>query len=72
MNAINTSVGKQIQTKNGRIAGVVACLPTHEISNDYFIEKFGAESVKDVVKMIAKLLEICVIEPITYLEKLIR
>ena len=71
MNAINTSVGKQIQTKNGRIAGVVACLPTHEISNDYFIEKFGAESVKDVVKMIAKLLEICVIEPITYLEKLI-
>ncbi|UUO14272.1 ketoacyl-ACP synthase III [Dolichospermum heterosporum] len=52
MNAINTSVGKQIQTKNGRIAGVVACLPTHEISNDYFIEKFGAESVKDVVKMI--------------------
>ena len=39
MNAINTSVGKQIQTKNGRIAGVVACVPTHEISNDYFTEK---------------------------------
>ncbi|MEH1777609.1 MAG: ketoacyl-ACP synthase III [Nostoc sp.] len=52
MNPIKTSFGKQIRTKNGRIAGVVACLPANQISNDYFTEKFGADAVKDVVKMI--------------------
>ncbi|MEH2062268.1 MAG: ketoacyl-ACP synthase III [Nostoc sp.] len=52
MSVINTPVGKQLRTKGGRIAGVVACLPTRQISNDYFAEQFGADTVKEVVKMI--------------------
>ncbi|MEH2222287.1 ketoacyl-ACP synthase III [Nostoc sp.] len=52
MSVINTPVGKQLRTKGGRIAGVVACLPTRQISNDYFAEQFGADAVKEVVKMI--------------------
>ncbi|QFS43159.1 ketoacyl-ACP synthase III [Nostoc sphaeroides] len=52
MSVINTPVGKQLRTKGGRIAGVVACLPTRQISNDYFAEQFGVDAVKEVVKMI--------------------
>ncbi|MBN3896822.1 MAG: ketoacyl-ACP synthase III [Nostoc sp. NOS(2021)] len=52
MSVINTPVGKQLRTKGGRIAGVVACLPNRQISNDYFVEQFGADVVKEVVKMI--------------------
>ncbi|MEH2168478.1 MAG: ketoacyl-ACP synthase III [Nostoc sp.] len=52
MSVINAPVGKQVRTKGGRIAGVVACLPTHQISNNYFAEQFGADVVSEVVKMI--------------------
>lgn len=34
------------------IAGVVSCLPKERVDNSYFVEKFGAGPVADVMKMI--------------------
>jgi 3-oxoacyl-[acyl-carrier-protein] synthase III len=52
MSEIDSAIGRRVKTTGSRIAGVVACLPTHQVSNDYFEEKFGSEAVKSVVKMI--------------------
>jgi 3-oxoacyl-[acyl-carrier-protein] synthase III len=52
MSSSDTEIGKQLITKNGRIAGIVACLPPFEVSNDYFEQQFGADAVKNVVKII--------------------
>jgi 3-oxoacyl-[acyl-carrier-protein] synthase III len=52
MSDINGAVGKHLTTTGGKIAGVVVCLPTHQVANNYFEDKFGVESVKNVVKMI--------------------
>jgi 3-oxoacyl-[acyl-carrier-protein] synthase III len=52
MSEIDGAIGRRVKTTGSRIAGVVACLPTHQVSNDYFEEKFGSDAVKSVVKMI--------------------
>jgi 3-oxoacyl-[acyl-carrier-protein] synthase III len=52
MSEIDGEIGRRVKTMGSRIAGLVACLPTQQVSNDYFEEKFGSEAVKSVVKMI--------------------
>lgn len=44
--------GREINTHGARVVGVVSCVPAREIDNDRFIERFGEQSVRDVVKMI--------------------
>lgn len=44
--------GKEIVTVGGRIAGLVSCLPNNKVSNDYFVGKFGEETVTEVTKMV--------------------
>jgi 3-oxoacyl-[acyl-carrier-protein] synthase-3 len=47
-----TAAGKEIKLSGSSIAGVVACVPSRRIGNDYFVEKFGEAAVRDVIKMI--------------------
>lgn len=44
--------GREIRTHGARIAGLVSCVPSKEVGNDYFIDRFGETAVRDVVKMI--------------------
>jgi 3-oxoacyl-[acyl-carrier-protein] synthase-3 len=44
--------GREVSVSGARIAGVVSCLPSRQVENDYFHARFGAEAVNDVVKMI--------------------
>lgn len=44
--------GRVIRTSGARIAGLVSCVPSREVGNDYFLERFGASDVASVVKMI--------------------
>jgi 3-oxoacyl-[acyl-carrier-protein] synthase-3 len=47
-----SSIGREVQTTGASIAGIVSCIPSRQIENDYFIDKFGETGVNDVVKMI--------------------
>lgn len=35
-----------------RIAGLVSCVPSHDVGNEYFIDRFDQTGIDDVVKMI--------------------
>lgn len=48
----NISNGTTATVSGAAIAGVVSCLPKERVDNSYFVEKFGAGPVADVVKMI--------------------
>lgn len=45
-------IGKEIRANGARIVGVVSCVPSQKIGNDYFVEKFGKGPTDDIVKMI--------------------
>ena len=47
--------GRETTTKGARIAGVVSCVPSNNIDNSQFEDRFGGDSVADVVKMIGVL-----------------
>lgn len=44
--------GREVAVGGARIAGVVSCVPTREVDNTGFVERFGEQAVHDVVKMI--------------------
>jgi 3-oxoacyl-[acyl-carrier-protein] synthase-3 len=44
--------GRAVKTHGAEVAGIVSCVPKRVVDNQFFIEKFGEESVSDVVKMI--------------------
>jgi 3-oxoacyl-[acyl-carrier-protein] synthase-3 len=50
--APNPSNGTVASLSGAAIAGVVSCLPRKVVDNSYFVEKFGAAPLADVVKMI--------------------
>ncbi len=52
MSKVDSLAGKRLKTQGSKIAGIVACLPTNLIANDYFEQKFGADVVQNVVKII--------------------
>lgn len=52
MSTADFVAGREIRTHGARIAGLVSCVPSNEVGNDYFIERFGEAAVRDVVKMI--------------------
>jgi 3-oxoacyl-[acyl-carrier-protein] synthase-3 len=52
MSAPDFIAGREIRTQGARIAGVVSCVPSKQVDNDYFTAKFGESAVRDVVKMI--------------------
>lgn len=45
-------IGREVRIDGARIAGVVSCVPSRQLTNDYFGEIFGEDKVNDVVKMI--------------------
>jgi 3-oxoacyl-[acyl-carrier-protein] synthase-3 len=47
-----SSIGREVKTTGASITGIVSCVPSREIENDYFINKFGESGVNDVVKII--------------------
>lgn len=46
------STGQHARTTGARIAGVVSCVPPRIVDNTTFEERFGADVVRDVTKMI--------------------
>ena len=44
--------GRELRTHGARIAGVVSCVPSKQVDNDYFAGRFDQSAVRDVVKMI--------------------
>ena len=46
------AAGRSITCSGSRIAGLVSCVPAKRISNAHFEDRFGADSVADVVKTI--------------------
>lgn len=52
MSAQEVACGREVAVGGVQIAGVVSCVPTQEIDNAYFAERFGQGAVSDVVKMI--------------------
>lgn len=46
------STGREVVSAGARIAGIVSCVPSKVLENDYFSDQFGADAVADVVKMI--------------------
>jgi 3-oxoacyl-[acyl-carrier-protein] synthase-3 len=52
MSSPDFRAGRELRTQSARIAGVVSCVPSRQVDNDYFVEKFDASAVRDVVKMI--------------------
>ncbi|MFM0240003.1 ketoacyl-ACP synthase III [Paraburkholderia phytofirmans] len=52
MSSPDFSAGRELRTQGARIAGVVSCVPSRQVDNDYFLERFDASAVRDVVKMI--------------------
>lgn len=47
-----SSIGREVKTTGASIVGIVSCVPSRQIDNDYFIDKFGESGVNDVIKMI--------------------
>jgi len=47
-----SSIGREVKVAGARIAGVMSCVPSLQIENDYFIDKFGEVAVNDAIKMI--------------------
>lgn len=47
-----SSIGKEVKVTGASIAGIVSCVPSLQIENDYFFDKFGEAVVNDAVKMI--------------------
>lgn len=45
-------IGREVRVGGARIAGLVSCVPSRQLTNDHFEEMFGREKVDDVVKMI--------------------
>ena len=52
MTAPEVGSGREVAVGGARIAGVVSCVPTREVDNTGFADRFGAQAVLDVVKMI--------------------
>jgi 3-oxoacyl-[acyl-carrier-protein] synthase III len=48
----NFVAGRELRTQGARIAGVVSCLPSKQVDNDYFAQRFDQSAVRDVVKLI--------------------
>lgn len=44
--------GRRVTCNGARIAGVVSCVPARRVGNSDFEERFGADGVADVVKLI--------------------
>ncbi len=49
---MDLQVGREIKVSGSRIVGVVSCIPSQELNNEYFAAEFGPQEVSDVVKMI--------------------
>ncbi|MEI8209551.1 MAG: ketoacyl-ACP synthase III [Methylococcales bacterium] len=47
-----SSIGREVKTTGASIVGVVSCVPSWEVENNYFFDKFGEVGVNDAVKMI--------------------
>ncbi|WP_323119388.1 ketoacyl-ACP synthase III [Burkholderia alba] len=52
MSGQDAGAGRELLTRGARIAGIVSAVPEREIGNDAFVARFGADPVRDVVKMI--------------------
>jgi 3-oxoacyl-[acyl-carrier-protein] synthase-3 len=46
------ATGQHARTVGAKIAGVVSCVPPKIVDNSTFVERFGADAVRDVTKMI--------------------
>jgi 3-oxoacyl-[acyl-carrier-protein] synthase-3 len=46
------TTGRHAKTIGARIAGLVSCVPPRIVDNAHFTERFGADAVRDVTKMI--------------------
>jgi 3-oxoacyl-[acyl-carrier-protein] synthase-3 len=46
------SIGKEVTVTGASIAGIVSCIPSWQVENTYFFDKFGEVDVNDAVKMI--------------------
>nr|ADU90684.1 putative 3-oxoacyl(-acyl-carrier-protein) synthase 3 [Collimonas sp. MPS11E8] len=57
--------GSAYRLERVAMRGVVTVLPRHEIDNQGFVERFGADSVHDVVKMIGVQTRYCVEDGVT-------
>ncbi len=49
---MNSQVGRQIRISGSRLVGIISCVPSNDLSNEYFYSEFGEQGVTDVVKMI--------------------
>jgi len=49
---MNSPLGREVSTRDARIAGVVSCVPAQRVDNAAFAERFGQAAVNDVTKMI--------------------
>jgi 3-oxoacyl-[acyl-carrier-protein] synthase-3 len=45
-------IGRETAVSGARIAGVVSCVPSRQLTNAHFGEMFGQDKVDDVIKMI--------------------
>lgn len=45
-------IGREVRVGGARIAGLVSCVPSRQLTNDHFGEMFGQDKVEDVIKMI--------------------
>lgn len=52
MNAPVLKPGREIKINGARLVGLVSCVPSQEITNDYFLDRFDEAGIHDVIKMI--------------------
>ena len=49
---MNLPIGREVRVGGARIAGVVSCVPSQQLTNEHFAQTFGQSKVDDVIKMI--------------------
>jgi 3-oxoacyl-[acyl-carrier-protein] synthase III len=52
MNVSALKSGREVLTNGSRLVGLVSCVPSREIGNEFFLDRFDQASINDVVKMI--------------------
>jgi 3-oxoacyl-[acyl-carrier-protein] synthase III len=52
MDAPALKSGREVRVNGARLVGLVSCVPTREIENEFFLERFDQASINDVVKMV--------------------
>ena len=46
------NIGKEVSTYGAQVVGLVSCVPSQEVGNEYFLDKFGNIGLQEVIKMI--------------------